>query len=406
MTSLYSVTREDFYDYLRCPKIVSIKAYRTLRKEKRAPTPSQRAVEPADIGMIGEAAVQLGFSDVGTAVAMQQISYSIPELNRNQLLKQIAIESLSGVEKIRERLRAEYGEITIIGKGQGRQPDLAGTVLPDRLAFSSESKVPIIVEVKNSRYHGPADEFQAKFYNGVAETSGLYLLEERVEGQVAKLRPRIIHSEAETLLVYPRLGESLTIKEKFVPSAAMVRQVWTAKELGLSGFSIETNCGVDCPHHRLKLDLPEGNIEPLPPLPLVFSKGLVEKDWNLDLEYQVKYGRELLPEALKTALFLHAEKADGKLEEWKDWLVKDGGLDKEAAEIALSFRKRSRFYASKPDATKLTRSMRVVLDQWKRILKKKVRDAAPLLIGKATSVYALPAKSTRLVNNAWKKWEN
>jgi hypothetical protein len=406
MTSLYSVTREDLYDYFRCPKIVSIKAYKTLTEEKRVPTPSQRAVEPADVGMIGEAAVQLGFSGVGTVAAMQQISYSIPELNRNQLLKQIAAESLRGVEKIRERLRAEYGEITIIGKGQGRQPDLAGTVLPDRLAFSSENRVPIIVEVKNSRHQGPADKFQAKFYNGVAETSGLYLLEERVEGQVAKLNPRVIHGEAETILVYPRLGASSIIKEKFVPSRPMIREVWTAKELGLSGFSIESNCGVDCPHHRLKVELPEGNIEPLPPLPLVFSKGLVEEDWNLDLEYQVNYGGKLLPPGLKSALFFHARNVDGRLEVWKDWLVQDGGLDKEAAEIALSFRKGSRFYASKPKPTELFRSMRGVVDRWRRILKKRFRTSTSVLVGRAASVYALPAKSTKLVNDAWKKWED
>jgi hypothetical protein len=186
----------------------------------------------------------------------------------------------------------------------------------------------------------------------------------------------------------------------------MIHEVWTAKELGLSGFSIESNCGADGPHHRLKVDLPEGSMEPLPPLPLVFSKGLVEEDWDFDLEYQVNYGRELLPPVLKTALFFDARNVDGKLAKWKDYLVNDGGLDKEAADIALSVRKHSHFCTSKPNPTELMRSMKVVFDRWKRILKKRLRTSTPALVGKATSVYALPAKSTRLVNNAWKRWEN
>jgi hypothetical protein len=405
MTSLYSVTREDLYDYLRCPKIVSIKAFQELRRERHEPAPSQRVVDPSTVGMIGEEAVQLGFAGVETATAMKQIAYFIPQVNRSQLLKQIALESLRGVEEVRQKLKADYGEITIVGKGQGREPDLAGAVLPDRIAFSSERRIPIIVEVKNSKHQGPADKFQAKFYNGVAEKFGLYILEERVEREVTKLAPRMIHSKAETILLYPRLAASLIIKENFVPARPMIKQVWTAKQLGLRGFSIEADCRSDCPHHRLKVELPEGNMEPLLPLPLVFSKGMVEDDWNLDTEYQVRYGWKLLPAPLKTALFYHAKKESGKVDEWKNWLVQDVGLDKEAADIALNFKKQMQFYSSKPNATQLMKSMRSFLDQWRQILKKKIKNSAPVLIGRATSVYSLPTKSTPFVNNAWQRWE-
>ena len=69
MTSLYGVTREDLYDYLRCPKIVSIKAYQALGREKHKPEPSKCAVEPAALGMIGKGAVKLGFAGVETSTA-------------------------------------------------------------------------------------------------------------------------------------------------------------------------------------------------------------------------------------------------------------------------------------------------------------------------------------------------
>lgn len=405
MTSLYSVTREDLYDYDRCPKIISIKAYQTLRAEKHVPNPSQRPIEPVAVGLIGEEALQLGLGGVEIATAMRKMSCAIPEIDKSQLLRQIAVESLRGVEEIRRRLRSEFGDITIIGKGQGRQPDLAGAVLPDRIAFSSESKTPFIVEVKNTRHQGPADRFQAKFYNGVAETSGLYLLEERVEGRAAKLAPRIIHGATKTILVYPRLAASTIIDEKFVPTQPMIDQVWIAKQLGLAGLSIETDCGSDCPHLRLKVDLSEGNMEALPPLPLVFSKSMLEQSWDFDKEFQVKYALKLLPERLRTALLFHTEKADGQLERWRNWLVQDAGIDGEAAEIALNFNKHLHFNGSKPNPAELMKSMKVILERWNRILKKRLRNGAPFLIGKATSVYSLPAESARFINNTWKKWE-
>jgi hypothetical protein len=50
--------------------------------------------------------------------------------------------------------------------------------------------------------------------------------------------------------------------------------------------------------------------------------------------------------------------------------------------------------------------MKGVADRWKRVLKKRFRISTPAFVGKATSVYAVPAKSTKLVNRAWKRWEN
>ena len=160
------------YDFQRCPKIVAIKAYKALRTFRRetygetAVSKTRRVLEPAVIGSIGEAAVRLGLSDVSTTTAMREIEreilVKIPRLYVRDYLRQIAVESLSGVKLIRGKLAQEYGDIAIIGKGTGRNPDLCGTVQPDYIALPANSKEPVIVERKNSSRQNPEDMFQAK----------------------------------------------------------------------------------------------------------------------------------------------------------------------------------------------------------------------------------------------------
>jgi hypothetical protein len=69
----FTVSREDLYDYLRCPKIVAIKTHRTilgLEREKEVGQRAQPEVPAAVVGKIGEAAVAVafdwGFGPAGT----------------------------------------------------------------------------------------------------------------------------------------------------------------------------------------------------------------------------------------------------------------------------------------------------------------------------------------------------
>jgi hypothetical protein len=104
LTSIYTASREDLYDFRRCPKIVAIKAYKTLRtcREDSFAEPATRVLEPAVIGSIGEAAVELSFSAVPASIAIQRIAAKIPQVNVSDHLRQIAIESLAGVKLIRQ----------------------------------------------------------------------------------------------------------------------------------------------------------------------------------------------------------------------------------------------------------------------------------------------------------------
>jgi len=53
--SIFTVSRQDVYDYLRCPKIVSLRTYKSLTKPKSKPKKIRERNIPYEIGTIGDA---------------------------------------------------------------------------------------------------------------------------------------------------------------------------------------------------------------------------------------------------------------------------------------------------------------------------------------------------------------
>ena len=403
LTSIYTISREDLYDYRRCPKIVAIKAYRALRAVRENRRSEPRVLEPATIGMIGEAAVKLGFQGLPRAVAMEQIAQAIPQVNFNEYLEEIASQSLKGVEEVRAKLAREYGDLTIIGKGEGRHPDLPGKVRPDFIAFKERNQNPIIIEIKDTTRMNPTDNFQAALYNGIAERYGVYLIEERVEGGVRTFSPFTIQGNAEAVLIYPRLAEYSIVKDRFVPESELIKEIWKAKQLGFKGLTPETDCGKKCAHNRLKVKLGEGNMEPAPPLPLIFSNAVLESGFSYDIGYQVSYGWNLLPLRVKVAIALSARGAG--IAGVKEWLTGTAGLEEEAAQIVVNSERREAFLHSKPDAESLVKSADSELEPWRIILKGRLTTGAPSILAIATAIYSLPKKSSKFVHEAWDRWQ-
>jgi len=404
LTSIFTVTREDLYDYGRCPKIVAIKAYRALTAVPTAHVEERvRVQEPATIGKIGEMAVKLTLQGVPSHETLNHIAHAVPQVKINEYLAQIAAQSVEGMDEIRRSLKAAYKEVTIVGRGEGRHPDLAGTARPDFIGLTKSEGTPIIVEAKDTATEARTYKFQAMFYNGIAEKHGLYLLQERLEGETAKFSPRILKCTAETVLVYPRLATFTIVKEKYVPTQQVIREVWKAKQLGFSGRTPENKCRNKCPHNRLKANLPEGDMEPLPPLPLIFSKGSIENGIDLDLEYQAGYAWDLLPPRIKLAvLFSQAESR--QLDGLKSWLVKNLMISGEAADLVLDSAKRELFLNSKPTGGDLLKLMESELEPWQVILKERLEMSAPSILARATAVYSLPKDSGRFVGEAWGRW--
>ena len=406
MTSIFTVTREDLYDYGRCPKIVAIKAHRAIQERPVAEHAAQppRLLEPATIGKIGETVVKLSLQGTPVREAMHAIAQEVPEIRVNEYLEEIATESLRGMDEIRNDLESQYSKVTIVGRGEGRHPDLAGTARPDFIAMTERNGTPIIIEAKDSAKTSPSYNFQAMFYNGIAEKFGVYLLEERLEDETAKFSPCVLRSSAETVLVYPRLARFSIVREKYVPTEATIKEVWKSKELGFKGQTPETDCGKKCPHNRLKANLPEGNMEAIPPLPLIFSQGILEGGHDLDLDYQTSYAWNLLPSRIKLAILLpHQKMGDyGKL--LGTWLSETLSITDDAAEIVLNPAKRENFLQSRPDAEKLLREMQSELEPWKAILNERVAVSASSILARATAVYSLPCASARFVKDALGRW--
>lgn len=392
------------YDFQRCPKIVAIKAYRALRDVPEKPLAQPRELEPATIGKVGEIAVRMGLQGMPQNIALERIARVIPQMSLSDSLREIASESLHGVGKVREELADEYGDLTIIGKGEGRHPDLAGRVLPDFIAFTRRKKNPIIIETKDTTRKNPSDNFQASFYRGIAEKYGLYLFEERLEGEKRRFSPRTIQGSAEAILIYPRLASYSIVKEKFVPDEKTIRKVWKAKQLGFQGLAPEMKCRKGCPHHRLKIELEEGNMEPLSPLPLTLSRGVLECGFNYDIGYQVNYAWNLLPIKLKLAIARSETSAMNNLTKLQEWLTQAVGLDEEAAAILLDPGKREQFLSTRPGAQRLLKFMESDIEPWRRVLKKRVEVDAPSIMAVATAVYSLPKRSRDFVKGAWNRW--
>jgi hypothetical protein len=404
LTSIFTVTREDLYDYERCPKIVAIKAHRAITSTPSTALVEQRRVqEPAAIGKIGEIAVELTLQGVPKHETLERITHSIPEIKINEYLAQIAAQSVEGMEEIRRSLNAAYREVTIVGRGEGRHPDLAGTARPDFIGLTEHDRKPIIVEAKDSAKEARPYKFQAMFYNGLAEKFGIYLLRERLEGELTRFSPRILRSSAETVLVYPRLATFSIVKEKYVPTETVTKAVWTAKQLGFSGRMPEHDCERKCPHNRLKVKLPEGSMEPLPPLPLIFSEGSIEEGFDLDLEYQAGYAWNLLPSRVKLAI-LFAQQRSRALDDVKSWLVRNLGISKEAADVVVHNERRESFLHSKPTGGDLLKLMGSELEPWETILKDRLAASASSILARATAVYSLPKGSGRFVKDAWGRW--
>jgi hypothetical protein len=404
LTSIYTISREDLYDYGRCPKIVAIKAYRALRAERGNRRLEPRELEPATIGMIGEEAVRLGFQGAPRDVAMKQITRVIPQVNFNRYLEEIAVQSLKGVEEIRKKLVSEYGSLAIIGKGEGRHPDLPGRVKPDFIAFKDRQAKPIIIETKDTTRMNPADEFQAALYNGIAKRYGLYLIQERLENGVRTFSPFTVQGDAEAILIYPRLAKYSIIKKQFTPNIELIREIWRAKQLGFKGLTPETECGKKCAHNRLKVRLPEGAMEAALPLPLIFSNAVLETGFSYDVGYQVGYAWNLIPPRVKLAILFSTRGSANSLAGVKEWLVGNVGLEEEAAQIIVSPEKRDEFLRSRPDAASLVKSAGSELESWKAIMGRRLAESSPSILALATAIYSLPKNSVRFVRESWDRW--
>jgi hypothetical protein len=154
----------------------------------------------------------------------------------------------------------------------------------------------------------------------------------------------------------------------------------------------------------LKVKLPEGNMEPLPPPPLVFSTGVLEAGFDYDIYYQVGYAWNLLPQIVKLRILFSTAQDAQNLDELRNWLMKNVGVEEEAAELVVDPNKREAFLRTKPDAQRVLKYMESELEPWKKILRKNLVNRAPNILAVGTALYCLPKRSHQFVRGAWDRW--
>lgn len=409
----FTVSREEVYDYFRCPKIVAIKVFRKLNQPDEAEGPPRRQPEvPASvIGKIGEAAVVAAFSPAAAvAKSVTMLKEAITSQTRDSVVSmgvvvdanaaRILEETTKGIAEVRASIVKEFGDVQVIGRGGCKNGPFPGEALPDFVVTTPKHREPILVEVKNTSKPVRTDHFQASFYNTVARETGVVVHEQRFETGKLNLTPIAYHqSIAETLLVYPRGGTFERVTDKVELGEDTIKKVWQAKQLGFLGKSPHTDCDSKCPHHRMGFNLPEGDLEVVKPLPLIFAKGMIEAGTDLDTNYLHHYfyksgiGNDLWQWTFE------ANRDQRLKEEVVKRLASKFDLPADLVE-KMAFR-RERI----PDPKDVLKAMSGDVEPWGKMLgAKQMRHLGPTLQGLVTRVYSLPQKSEEFVKQSQEKW--
>jgi len=435
--SFLTVSRPDIYDYLRCPKIVSIKVY----KNTRTPKPERVAVRKSEsktalIGKIGEAATQLAFSpelesgklaSLGEEIVtgsisskggpveglrgtiLRSLSAQIHQLPKSLELdmKNVVRETFEGLDEITRDVKDAYGNVTVIGKGESRYETLPTMGYPDFVALTNGK--PVLIEVKNTvRENSKLDGFQASFYNSLAKTVGVVIQDMAIDDGVLETRPRmVLERDANALIVYPRLKTWKSVTDTVDLGPRVVKDVWRAKQLGLLGKSPRTKCSSDCPHHKFDIELPEGNMEIAKPLPLILAKGSVDLGVDFDYEYLENYLWRVAP-SLSTALsemrFGRDTVPETQRKKLRGMLQDKFDLDESTVRrlVPKTGHAKDEPY---PSYKEILREEASEIEPWEKLLPRKIlRSASQTAQGRATRLYRLPKESSRVIRKTWKKW--
>lgn len=420
-TPIFTLSREDVYDYQLCPKIVAFKAMQAIRNLNR-PSPKplieprfELGKEPQTIGRATELAVETAFSlrqiakrdvaEIRIPQVHQLLQHKLAiEISPQRLtahVKILAADMLKGAIILRETIEESYGNVRLLGRCESRNPVMPCKVQPDFVAFAEGTQKAILIESKGSlSKSSKRDRFQASYYNGIASKFGVMLINERTERQRHLIAPVVKFDQpAETLIVNPRRREIDKIQDSILIDQTLARRIWEAKQLGMNGKLPETDCQPTCPHNRYKQSAEEDRLEPATPLPLVFAQGYNELGYDLDSFYQRRLALRALPYEVSHRLIWGGELSENSRNRLLSWLTENLGLDPQIAADLVKGKSQTR-----PDAKKLTKAMSSEIEPWKKILKKRLKVSAPVVAGLATSLYSLPHDTSRFVRIGWKRW--
>ncbi len=432
--SIFTVSREDIFDFKRCPKIVAIKTYRTTRTKKLKPEVNQAKVPIANaVGQIGEAAVRLAFTGIeerdesfredslvrgkisGKKIAQLILSrLNLMDKGIQMDLELLAEKTLEGLKEIRAGIDRVLGPLTIIGRGESRYGALPTCGYPDYVALTSNKK-PVLIEVKNGvKVCSGKDEFQASFYNSLGKTAGVIVHELSLSD--GGIRPNVqvhLEEDAETLVLYPRLNKWRRITDTVDIKSDDLEEIWAAKQLGILGRWPTTDCRSDCPHTKYGIVLPEHSLDRVAkPLPLIFAKGAADLGVDYDFNFMRRYISKTVPSAMNELWNLvHQLRYSPKssLELFETIMEYRLGVGQEVSTKLLRwFSRTSRGelgLRTWVDPRKIEKEMSTYMEPWRKLLPKKILDTiGPTAQSIGTRTYSIPQHSNLLIDRSWKKW--
>ena len=409
--SILTLSRTDVYDYTRCPKIVAIKTYRLIHPPKpKVVSRIEPVVSRSLTGKIGELSTALSLSTEGgdeeeiEDEVIDEVGSTLVRRGEriDGLAREMIKETVVGLRETRRYIRDEYGNVKVIGKGRCKNGPFPGTAIPDLVALAPKHHRPILIEVKNTPKPSESDRFQAGFYNTVARNTGVLIQEQRVDGDKPSFVPEVSYNSiTDTFLVYPRGETYQKITERVDLGERRLKDIWRAKQLGLIGKSPETDCDSKCPHHRYHKELPEGNLEPGKPIPLIYAKGLIESNYDMDLDYLQKYSMQIGTNwRLWNRIYLARD----------DTTKRAKLIDSLSREIRLPVEMVNKMLFEEQDSPEPRKVLKLMADEfepwegllnreWLRKIKRESRAKS-----ETSKIYPIPDGSERFVKQSWHKW--
>ena len=339
----------------------------------------------------------------------------------NETVGGILRDTVEGMEEIKRQISDQYGEISIIGRGESRNGLLLSTSRPDFIALAGDQKKLVLVEVKNTKkVNSTTDRFQAEFYNMVGTRFGITVMEVYGKPNLMRIAPMTTRQRtSETVLIYPRHGKFEVIKDKVNANRKTVQGIWMAKQLGMKGKSPKTDCDNSCPHHRFDR-LPEGNIEVAIPLPLAYSKGKIEHGVDLNAAYWKRFLRRKGIASI-TAQFRWESVLErvgiDKITDPAERKARLGNLEKSKRDFVDTIAERTglekkwiqggayRNIGGAETDKDVERDMANEIEAWKKILgPRRLKRSKAYAKGQGTRIYSLPRNSTGFVKRSWDEW--
>jgi hypothetical protein len=432
-SSIFTVSREDVYDYKRCPKIVAIKAYRATRtKRPRRELDQAKPPIPNIVGQIGEAAVELAFArgtqgsegsfEVDNLSPSKTPERGIAQLVASRLkatekgiqldLELLAKKTIEGLREIRGQIDQALGPLAIVGRGESRYGVLPTCGYPDYVALTSNDK-PVLIEVKNGAKESLSkDNFQAEFYNSLGKTVGVVVHDLAFkDGIVSPSIQFHLEQDAETLILYPRLHKWRKITDTTNLDPDKIEEIWSAKQLGIIGRWPDIDCDYNCPHTRYKIVLPEDSLDTVAkPLPLIYAKGGADLGQDYDLHFIRRYISRTSPSATGNLWRLAGLSGNGSgLNSIIELMGKQLGIGKdECVKLLRWFNGISTGESglrTRADLGKIEKEMAAYVEPWQKLLPRKMLETiGPTAQSIGTQTYNLPRQSKLFIDKSWKKW--